>query len=93
MASSTTIPKTKIKAKSEIMLMLESVIGIEIMAPAKLMGMPIIIQKDKSTLKKSDNVRKTKPSPNHKFFINKLMRSSKMRDESLTICVCTLDGN
>ena len=50
-------------------------------------------KKDKSTLKKSDNVRKTNPSPNHKFFINKLMRSSKMMDESLTICVRTLDGN
>ena len=92
-ASSTTIPSTKINANREIILILVSIEGIAIIAPAKLSGIPIIIQKDKSIRKKSDSVKKTNPSPSQRFFINKSIRSRNTKERSLTICIFILEGN
>ena len=92
-ASSTTIPRTKIKANNEIMFILVSKIGINIMPPAKLIGIPIIIQNAKSILKNIASVINTKSSPSQRFFINRSILSCKTRERSLTISNLIEDGN
>ena len=72
--------------------MLVSRIGIKIIPPAKLIGMPIIIQNAKSILKNIARVIKTKISPSQRFFISRSILSCKTRERSLTISNLIEDG-
>ena len=92
-ASSTTIPSTRINANRDIIFIVVSSEGIAINAPAKLIGIPIIIQKDKSIRKNSAKVKKTSPSPSQRFFISKLIRSLRTNERSFTICISMLEGS
>ena len=75
------------------MFILVSKVGINIKAPAKLIGIPSIIQNAKSILKNIARVIKTKSSPSQRFFISKSILSCKTSERSLTISSLIEEGN
>ena len=71
MASSTTIPNTKIKVKRESIFIDTSTIGINIKPPRKEIGIPKETQPARFVLRKRARTIITKARPNRPFSVNR----------------------
>ncbi len=78
-ASSTTIPSERIKAKSETIFNETSNTGISQKAPRKDIGMPIVVQKARRISRKSVRQINTRARPMYPFlFRRSILDLSKM---------------